>query len=290
MKRTYKKIVSFIISILMLFVCCVGQGCKIEEIFTEDSSPIYGEEVGDFLVTESERFPNIYKYNVYNFSKQVENKSYVIVPRKIKGNSIRVYEKQNKRGFYKIRPFDYYSNLKRVYFEKDIWIHEWDEALINYKKPATIYYDKGSFKINRGIIVYSSPHVHTLGTDGFVNIFSLKKSDRDILFALSYSETNKYNTLDTLLANIHFMYNYQDAPDNGCYWIDDLDTGETLVYIPTPSRDGYTFGGWYADSECTMPYDFTIPHIKKPLKEGSYEWLEEKNGQKNIFYIILKIT
>ena len=75
------------------------------------------------------------------------------------------------------------------------------------------------------------------------------------------------------LANIEFMYNYEDAPNQGHYWIDDLETGETLSYIPeNPTRDGYTFGGWYADSECTIEYDFTTPYIKKDLIEMETEY------------------
>jgi len=71
------------------------------------------------------------------------------------------------------------------------------------------------------------------------------------------------------LANIQFMYNYEEAPNEGNYWIDDLETGETLSYIPKdPTREGYTFGGWYADSECTTPYDFTAPYVKKEVSIG----------------------
>ena len=88
-----------------------------------------------------------------------------------------------------------------------------------------------------------------------------------------YTSDTRY---DLYLANIEFMYNYENAPNKGHYWIDDLETGEILSYIPSnPTRDGYTFGGWYADSECTIEYDFNVPHIKKDLLEGSYTWQEE---------------
>ena len=68
------------------------------------------------------------------------------------------------------------------------------------------------------------------------------------------------------------MYNYENSPTKGYYWIDDLETGETLAYMPpNPTREGYTFDGWYADSECTIEYDFTTPYIKKDFIEMETE-------------------
>jgi len=58
-------------------------------------------------------------------------------------------------------------------------------------------------------------------------------------------------------ANVSFFYNYSAAPNDGYYWIDDLEQGEKFITIPkNPTRDHYTFTGWYRDSECTEPIDF----------------------------------
>lgn len=35
-----------------------------------------------------------------------------------------------------------------------------------------------------------------------------------------------------------------------------LETGDTLLLLKTPSREGYEFEGWYADSNYTTEYDF----------------------------------
>lgn len=39
----------------------------------------------------------------------------------------------------------------------------------------------------------------------------------------------------------------------------DVVKGETFPAPPAPSKDGYIFGGWFTDKECTVPYDDTKP-------------------------------
>ena len=66
----------------------------------------------------------------------------------------------------------------------------------------------------------------------------------------SYQENIPNPTVYTF-ANMQYMYNYDEAPNKGVFFIDDLDVGETLEVIPeTPKREGYTFVGWYAEAEC----------------------------------------
>ena len=46
-------------------------------------------------------------------------------------------------------------------------------------------------------------------------------------------------------------YNYPESPNKDVFFIDDLNVNEELEVIPeAPKRDGYTFIGWYAESEC----------------------------------------
>ena len=81
-----------------------------------------------------------------------------------------------------------------------------------------------------------------------------------------YGNTNFYQRIfpvDVYFANVSFMYNYTDAENQGYYWIDDLDYGTKIEYVPEdPVRDGYEFGGWYKEPECVNAWDFeedTLP-------------------------------
>ncbi|MDE6361849.1 MAG: InlB B-repeat-containing protein [Clostridia bacterium] len=52
-------------------------------------------------------------------------------------------------------------------------------------------------------------------------------------------------------ANVSYYYNYEEAPNDGYYWVDDLNLGDRIKTIPdNPQREGYEFCGWYKEKEC----------------------------------------
>ena len=58
------------------------------------------------------------------------------------------------------------------------------------------------------------------------------------------------------IANLCYLYNYEDSPNGGQWFVDDLDEGERIGYIPSePVREGYKFTGWFTDKECTKSFD-----------------------------------
>lgn len=79
-------------------------------------------------------------------------------------------------------------------------------------------------------------------------------------------ESNYVEVLPDKYANVAYLYNYNDAPGDGIYLLDDYDN-EPILYPPenAPVRDGYTFAGWYKEKDCITPWDFTTDII--PSKE-----------------------
>ena len=73
-----------------------------------------------------------------------------------------------------------------------------------------------------------------------------------------FYENRSNNTEWQAPANVSFLWNYEDAENEGYYWIDDLDYGEKITLIPDePIRKGYRFTGWYKDPECIDLWDFS---------------------------------
>ncbi len=64
-------------------------------------------------------------------------------------------------------------------------------------------------------------------------------------------------------ANVSYYYNYETDKNDSYYWIDDVEYGEKIEFIPQdPVRKGYEFGGWYKEAECINKWDFetdTLP-------------------------------
>lgn len=67
-------------------------------------------------------------------------------------------------------------------------------------------------------------------------------------------------------ANVSYMFNYEDSPNHGYYWIDDYDYGTKITYIPeNPTRVGYIFDGWYKEEECINKWDFDVDILPDAL-------------------------
>ena len=80
-----------------------------------------------------------------------------------------------------------------------------------------------------------------------------------------YAEMQQYST-----ANVSYYLNYEDVEGDGYYMIDDCDYGGLIDCAPQdPVRDGYTFGGWYKESECINRWNFendTLPAKMTEIK------------------------
>ena len=78
-----------------------------------------------------------------------------------------------------------------------------------------------------------------------------------ILFALANcNENDSENNSDNLFKKNHTITLVADGLTNEKITVDD---GEVLNIAVTPQKDSYFFKGWYTDSACTVPYDFSRP-------------------------------
>ena len=107
------------------------------------------------------------------------------------------------------------------------------------------------------------------------------------VFLTSYYASNKTNFyasdgyLNYYFSNVSYYYNYKTAPNDGYYWIDNYEYGERIEYIPeNPLRNGYTFDGWYKESECVNVWDFETDR----LPETQYNEEEQEIYQETKLY------
>ncbi|MBO4962969.1 MAG: InlB B-repeat-containing protein [Clostridia bacterium] len=226
-------------------------------------------EDGDFIIKEDNE--------LYDFSDQGLNKEYIVIP---KGMTIR---KTLGNLFASGHPiaFTYSEKIKKIYnagfampsilsynkTKEENIVFQNQEMLISKKqcKFFAIVESFYNYKCYQGVDLIVE---YCLKNSNFYREYGY------IVYAQLAKENSNYESFIECyyLANIEFMYNYENAPTKGYYWIDDLETGETLAYMPpNPTREGYTFDGWYADSECTIEYDFTTPYIKKEFVEMETE-------------------
>ena len=80
-------------------------------------------------------------------------------------------------------------------------------------------------------------------------------------------------------ANTAYMFNYEGAPNENYYAIDEFERGGLITKYPyDPYREGYDFGGWYKDEECTQIWDFAVDTLPAPTydENGDLEYVETR--------------
>lgn len=94
-----------------------------------------------------------------------------------------------------------------------------------------------------------------------------------------YDSTDKYDYVSLWkdgtglyqIANTSYMFNYEGAPNDGYFFINDFERGGLIEDTPyEPQRDGYTFGGWYKEKECKNKWNFATDKLPEATydKEG----------------------
>ncbi len=71
--------------------------------------------------------------------------------------------------------------------------------------------------------------------------------------------SKKINPSCTIKLQQLFDGNYDGAESIDAQWVEFDSCLGSADDAPSPTRDGYTFTGWYSDAECATPYDFTAP-------------------------------
>ena len=77
-------------------------------------------------------------------------------------------------------------------------------------------------------------------------------------------------------ANISYMFNYEENPNEGYFFIDLVEESGKLIKPPyDPKREGYKFDGWYKESECVNQWNFDTDEVKINYNEEGERIYEE---------------
>ena len=80
-------------------------------------------------------------------------------------------------------------------------------------------------------------------------------------------------------ANTSYLFNYEDAPNDGYFFINEFEYSEKIEDTPyEPIREGYTFGGWYKEAACTNEWNFDEDRLPQAEYdgEGNLQFVETK--------------
>ena len=149
-------------------------------------------------------------------------------------------------------PFVGSDNLEKIYFDNSYFLFYHDRIKVNkIEKIKFVTWEYEFTQLNLNIKEY-------------IYGYNLYKRRIGTGLSIDYG----------IIANVSYMYNYENCPNDGYYWVDSYDN-EIISFIPpNPEREGYMFDGWYKEKECINKWDFNTD------KTGE-ELIIEENSQYN---------
>ena len=208
--------------------------------------------IGDFVCQE---WPDN-TLNLKNLSEEGKKKKYIVVPDELDGR--KVYMLGYKNAIFSSGRSNWESsNLEKIYINNEniFFKNTLFENCISLKKIILVKNDAARSKYIRLLhaTTYFTSHIYYNSLGGDANL--------------------PMDLIDGSVANVSYYYNYEESPNNGYYWIDDVEDGELIEFIPEePTREGYKFEGWYKEEDCINKWEFEKDRvIKADNKEPYYE-------------------
>ena len=200
--------------------------------------------------------------SIIGTTEQGNNQRFLVIPKEIEGKQVRHLGVENNNFIYgslKItRPEIESNTIERVYFEGELSAY-----------PASFHYTRTP---NVSKVMFVGGEAHFLNRSSGRRIHLPRE-----VFANDGGNQDLQTWFHTVPANVSYYYNYDKAENDGYYWIDDYDYGSKIEYTPKePIRKGYTFGGWYKETDCINEWDFANDTL--PEKEI------DENEDENVYY------
>lgn len=251
MKDTTKKVLVKCGEVLLfLVVAGVCLGGFFYHLFKREEVPVYENGYFQYIILGEHPFsPTASADNlaIVGLTEEGLKQENLAIPRKIDGRTVEYIGFDDHNSLYDYN-YDFYAeNLKKLY------IYE------NVKEIVNLDYD------GVDLVVCADTYDVILTFSPVDNIYL----NRELYNSSTYSEEIKP-------ANVSFMNNYENG---GYYLVDNCDYGSIIGFVPPePTREGYTFGGWYKEPECINKWDFETDTLPEQIfdEEGKEIYQETK--------------
>ena len=236
--RKFSEFAMIFVIIVVLFCITNCRAC-VDIMFPgpEDYLPEFENEYYKYAVkTQSNGEKTGY---IVDLTELGQSQTELILPENIDG--VRIvgfgYERKENHGWFYEQVGNFKSEtLTRLYVPFDSKEAEWSHA----------YEHSQAYCYNCYIVMWKDLRI--------TGSFKAEIISYNLL--TEYFESN-FGYLETsLLANVSYMYNYEDAEDDGYYWVDSYNNSLIGFIPPEPEREGYSFDGWYKEPQCENAWDF----------------------------------
>ena len=203
---------------------------------------------------------------IHELTETGKDKEIIVIPRELEGYKV-IYLYRNLWLNHTELESD---ALKKIYIPDARPIEDTFYGCPNLEK--VIFYEAGGKELE----LSSWRKLDTQTTKLYISSYEY---DKNLYRGNIYRKYDYDDVISRYFANVSYMYNYENAGHNGYYWIDDYDYGTKIEYIPEePTREGYTFVGWYREPECIHKWDFTVDTLPEEVTE------EDEDGEQIVAY------
>ena len=257
MRKYIKKVINIIL-VLIIFISLTS--CRKPDNFgmlEEKECGIYRYAVREFNDGRIEGY-------LLGLTEEAKELKEIIIPEYLDGVQIVGFGYEWSTGFMTVKEYADFRNVEKMYFNFEMTDYNKFSSyrtIFNYYPPLYLIWDEHLDLPTSSIYGY--------------NIYL------DMLWIHSIS-------FIYYLANVSYMYNYDNCPNDGYYWVDSYDESIITFIPPNPEREGYIFDGWYKEEECINKWDFNTDITGEELiieYENQYEeypgiylyakWIEE---------------
>ena len=313
-KINAKHIVSVALISVFVFISIFMTGCfKIDvrrELSFEESGDRFFRKENDIVYRCKKETKTAYVYKIYYPRYDEEADDYfdtvpddvetVVIPETIKNGEYKVVGLYNDKAiitgkdtyvFFSLAPYSWH-NIKKIYLPYTLETMFFSSIFEATNPP---FYD-GRLQVivpniesKEGVTEYSTRLFHG-------KYFTRRHAEPCILATVPQKHydmvVEQYGTLETpptetveeyvqnlVTPNYVFNFNYEGAPNEGIYWIDLIEDEKTVFVLPTnPTREGYTFGGWYMEEDCITEWDSKMTPTAK-VKNMYAKWIPAETEQ-----------
>ena len=219
------------------------------------------------------------KYDYYSVVGTVDNKEdmTIYVPPYFNGKPVNAIGYKYIHGFGTRKNYQI-PDQKRVYLPYTLYRETNSNSVLDSHESFRC--EESLFTVNNRTYAYNNyakkVYMNALGFKRYIEKKKdYLKDDKITDYYLEYLSTGK----KFIIANTAYMFNYEDAPNNNYFFINEFERGGLIEDTPyKPIREGYEFAGWYKEPECETPWNFetdTLPDAEYK-EDGELIFIETK--------------
>lgn len=139
----------------------------------------------------------------------------------------------------------------------------------------------GKFPFSGGkyFLPYTVREIYICASDDFYvsgKYFQIEGKYKSFCIPKAYE--SYYKQYSVYFANVVYDINYENE-EYQYHSVDNYKYGSLIEIVPPdPEREGYTFDGWYKESECVNEWDFETDTLPEEIKDESGEVLFQETA------------